>query len=201
MYLYYFFTFFLINLFLAALGHCCCARAFSSCGERGLLFVAVCRLLIAVASLVVEHRLQAHGLQQLWHMGSTAQAQQLWHTGLVAPRHVGSSRTRARTRVPCTGRRILNHCATREVPYIILSSVNPYSVLIYQVNTTTSRSPSIHQVLSKSCSGLRTLVSFAMNMAIQIIGFGTPRVRSWPPACQLKYETSPSNLSPYAHFM
>ena len=31
--------------------------AFSSCGERGLLFVAVCRLLIAVASLVVEHGL------------------------------------------------------------------------------------------------------------------------------------------------
>ena len=29
-----------------------------------------------------------------------AQAQQLWLTGLVAPRHVGSSQTRARTRVP-----------------------------------------------------------------------------------------------------
>ena len=27
---------------------------------------------------------------------------------------MGSSRTRARTRVPCIGRRILNHCATRE---------------------------------------------------------------------------------------
>ena len=36
---------------------CCCARAFSSCGERGLLFVAVRRLLIAVASLVAEHGL------------------------------------------------------------------------------------------------------------------------------------------------
>ena len=43
-------------------------------------------------------------------------AQQLWHTGLVAPRHVGSSWTRAQTRVPCVGRRILNHCTTREVP-------------------------------------------------------------------------------------
>ena len=42
---------------LAALGLRCCARAFSSCGKRGLLFVAVCRLLIAVASLVVEHGL------------------------------------------------------------------------------------------------------------------------------------------------
>ena len=28
---------------------------------------------------------------------------------------MGSSRTRARTRVPCIGRLILNHCATREV--------------------------------------------------------------------------------------
>ena len=43
-----------------------------------------------------------------------AQAQQSWLTGQAAPRHVGSSQTRARTRVPCIGRRILNHCATRE---------------------------------------------------------------------------------------
>ena len=33
--------------------------------------------------------------QQLWLVGSRAQAQQLWHTGLVAARHVGSSQTRA----------------------------------------------------------------------------------------------------------
>ena len=46
-----------IYLFLAALGLHCCAQAFSSCGEQGLLFVAVRRLLIAVASLVVEHGL------------------------------------------------------------------------------------------------------------------------------------------------
>ena len=43
--------------FLASLGLPCCSRAFSSCGERGLLFVAVRGLLIAVASLVVEHGL------------------------------------------------------------------------------------------------------------------------------------------------
>ena len=54
--------------------------------------------------------------QQLWLVGSKAQAQQLWHTGLVAPRHVGSSQSRARTCVPYIGRQILNHCATREVP-------------------------------------------------------------------------------------
>ena len=34
-----------------------CAWAFSSCGERGLLFVLVCRLLIGVASLVAEYGL------------------------------------------------------------------------------------------------------------------------------------------------
>ena len=44
-------------LFLPVLGHCCCAQAFSSGGERGLLFVAVSGHLNAVASLIVEHRL------------------------------------------------------------------------------------------------------------------------------------------------
>ena len=44
-------------LFLAALGLRCCVRAFSSCGEHGLLFVAVHGLLTAVASLVAEHGL------------------------------------------------------------------------------------------------------------------------------------------------
>ena len=46
-----------IYLFLAALCLRCCAQAFSSCSEWGLLFVAVCVLLTAVASLVVEHGL------------------------------------------------------------------------------------------------------------------------------------------------
>ena len=44
-------------LFMAALGLCCCTRAFSSCDKPGLVFVAVRGLLIAVASLVAEHRL------------------------------------------------------------------------------------------------------------------------------------------------
>ena len=53
--------FFLIHLFiyliLAVLGLHRCAQTFSSCGERGLLFVVVRGLLIAVASLVAEHGL------------------------------------------------------------------------------------------------------------------------------------------------
>ena len=47
-----------INLFiLAVLDRHCCVWAFSSCVEWGLLFVVVRGLLIAVASLVAEHRL------------------------------------------------------------------------------------------------------------------------------------------------
>ena len=43
--------------------------------------------------------------------------QQLWLTVLAAPRHVGSSRGRDPTSVPCVGRRILNHWTTGEVPF------------------------------------------------------------------------------------
>ena len=53
----YAFFFFLIYLFMAVLNLRCCAQAFSTCGERGLLFIAVRRLLTVVASLVAEHRL------------------------------------------------------------------------------------------------------------------------------------------------
>ena len=53
---FFFFNLF-IYLFLAALGLRCCAWAFSSCGKWALLFIAVCGLLIAVSSLVAEHRL------------------------------------------------------------------------------------------------------------------------------------------------
>ena len=47
-----------------------CARAFSSCGERGPLFIAVRGALPIVASLVAEHRLQ---MRRLSSCGSRAQ--------------------------------------------------------------------------------------------------------------------------------
>ena len=50
-YKFIYFIFWLHWVFIATRG------LFSSCGQRGLLFIAVCRLLIAVASLVVEHGL------------------------------------------------------------------------------------------------------------------------------------------------
>ena len=102
---------YLIYLSLAALGLRCCAWAFSSCAEWGLLFVVV-----HVFSLQWLLLLQSMGSRCVGFIRCGTQAQYLWRTGLVAPQHVGSSRTRNRTRVPCIGRRVLNHCATREVP-------------------------------------------------------------------------------------
>ena len=55
-FVFFCFSFFFFS-FLAALGLRCCVRDFSSCGERGLLFVVVHGLLIAVPSLVAEHGL------------------------------------------------------------------------------------------------------------------------------------------------
>ena len=52
------FNYLFIYLFLAVLGLRFCARAFSSCGERGPLFIAVRGPLTVAASLVAEHRLQ-----------------------------------------------------------------------------------------------------------------------------------------------
>ena len=57
-------------LFLAVLGLHFCVRAFSSCGKRGPLFIAVRGPLTIAASLVVEHRLQTHRLSSC---GSWAQ--------------------------------------------------------------------------------------------------------------------------------
>ena len=46
---------------MVVLGLCCCTWAFSSCREQGLLFIAVQKLLIVVASLVAQHKLQGTG--------------------------------------------------------------------------------------------------------------------------------------------
>ena len=64
------FFYFLFNLFMAELGLRFYARAFSSCGKRGPLFIAVRGPLTIAASLVAEHRLQTHGLS---NCGSQAQ--------------------------------------------------------------------------------------------------------------------------------
>ena len=87
---------------MAVLGLRFCARASSSCGKRGPLFIVVHRSLTIAASLVAEHGLQTHRLS---NCGSRAQ---LLH-GTWDPPRPG-----LRTHVPCIGRQTLNHCATRE---------------------------------------------------------------------------------------
>ena len=64
------FIYLFLYLFLAVLGLRFCARAFSSCGKRGPLFIAVRGPLTIVASLVAEHRLQTRRLSSC---GSRAQ--------------------------------------------------------------------------------------------------------------------------------
>ena len=56
---------------MAVLGLRFCVRAFSSCGKRGPLFIAVRGPLTIAASLVAEHRLQ---MRRLSNCGSRAQS-------------------------------------------------------------------------------------------------------------------------------
>ena len=59
---FFFFKDWLIDWLIAMLGLRFRARAFSSCGKRGPLFIAVRGPLTIVASLVAEHRLQTRRL-------------------------------------------------------------------------------------------------------------------------------------------
>ena len=67
---------------MVLLSLCCCAQAFSSCGEWRLLFTVVQGLLTVVASFIAEYTLQGLGFrncgmlaQQLQLMGSRAWTQ------------------------------------------------------------------------------------------------------------------------------
>ena len=133
---------YLFILFLAALGLRCCTWAFSSAASRGYSSLRCVgfslQWLLLLQSTGSRHsgfRICDTWAQQLWLMGSGAQAQQLWCPDLVVPWHVGSSWTRDGTHVPCIGRRILNHYATKEVPAYLFYiqqfvSANP-KLLIY----------------------------------------------------------------------
>ena len=80
-----------------------CTRAFSSCGERGPLFIAVRGPLTIAASLVAEHRLQT---RRLSNCGSRAQLlRSMWdlpRPGLepVSPALAGRLSTTAPPRKP-----------------------------------------------------------------------------------------------------
>ena len=102
----FFFFFFQIYLFFHRLIDCYVGSSF--------LCQVFLQLRQAGATLHRGARASHCGLSCCRAQAPDAQAQQLWLTGPVAPRHVGSSQTRARTRVPCISRQTLNHCTTRE---------------------------------------------------------------------------------------
>ena len=102
---------------MAKAGLCCGTWPHLAAVSGGCSPGAECGLLIAVASHVAERRLQAHGLQKLWLVVPLLRS-----TRLVSPWHVGSSRTRAQTCVPCIARQILNHWTTREGPDVFLKT-------------------------------------------------------------------------------
>ena len=92
--------------FLAVLG-----LLFSICGKAGISRAVMLGLLVVVASLVVEHRLWAHGLKQLWHTDSVVAAHGPQSMDSVFVVHGLScsaawrfSWTRDQTCVPCTGK-------------------------------------------------------------------------------------------------
>ena len=92
-------TFFLKKFYLFTAA---CRLSLLAARGATLSLVVVPGLLIAVASLIVEHR--------------TCGLQQLWHSGLVALQHVESPGTKDRTHVACICRWNPYRWTTREVP-------------------------------------------------------------------------------------
>ena len=84
---------------MAALGLCCLLLWLTGFSLQCLLFCGS----------------RARGYTGFSGCGSWAQGPR--DMSLVVPWRAGSSRTRDRTRVPCDGRRILNHWANREVQF------------------------------------------------------------------------------------
>ena len=113
-----------IYLFLAVLGLSFCARAFSSCGKWGPLFIAVRGPLTITASLVAEHRLQT---RRLSNCGSRAQPLRgMWdlpRPGLepVSPALAGGFSTTAPPGKPPTSfdRLYFHHHSTQNIFFFI----------------------------------------------------------------------------------
>ncbi len=82
----------------------------------GLLDGMVARFYISFFGVCGTMASHCCGLSRCGAQAPDVHAQRLCLTGLATLRHVGSSRTGARTRVPCIVRWTLNHCTTREAP-------------------------------------------------------------------------------------
>ena len=114
-----------IYLFLAVLGLCCCARAFLQLRRVGATLR--CGARAPYCSGFSCYRAWSLGTRALVVAALRLSSCSAW--GLVALQHVGSSRTRDQTCVPCIGRRILNHCGTREaLQYSFMYFIIPQSI-------------------------------------------------------------------------
>ena len=103
--------------------------------NAGYCLVVVLGLLFVVAYLV-EHELQTHRLQWLWHLG------------LVAPWHGGSSQTRDQTPPPCTGRWICRWIPTEPPGKPCCCSVTQSYLTVWDpMNCSTPGFPVHHQLL------------------------------------------------------
>ena len=98
---------------------------------------------------------------------------------------MGSSRTRTRTHVPCIGRRILNHCATREVPRFYL--------LTYLLPASTSPPP-IWKVGSVT-AGISSLFHFGLE-SLTVHSFHLPSSIVCGPAVHQAGETAKNRPCP-----
>ena len=137
----------------------------------------VCGFLTVVASLVVERRLQARGLQQLWHVGSVVVAHGLQSTGSVVVAHslsvsMGSPWIREQTRVPYIGsgflttappeRSLLQNIEQHSLCYTV--GLCWLSILNIAVCTCQSQTPSLSLPLHPS--PVVTIISFSKSLSL-----------------------------------
>ena len=92
----------------------CCLWAFSSCGRRGLLFIATYGFSLRWLLLLLSPGSRAPGFQQLWCVGSVVVAPGFWSTGSVLVEHrlscsaaCGIFTDQGLNHVSCTGRQTL----------------------------------------------------------------------------------------------
>ena len=94
---------------------------------------------------------------------------------------MGSSWTRARTRVPCIGRRILNHCATREVPSLKLLCLSNSQSLFLVASSRLGRAKTHY--CSKGMGNAHTHVQAPKGLLIAC-PFRSPVQANWKPDLQ-----------------
>ena len=107
------------------LGLHCCEQVLCSCESAHYSLVTVRRFLVAVSSLIAEHKLKGVlasvvGIHGHSNCDSQPLRCRLCTCGAQAPWHVGSFQIRDWTCVPYIDRQILIHCTTREVHKVLV---------------------------------------------------------------------------------